>query len=42
MSTFIESLKRLYKVKKIDKSKLDELKNNNKITDLEYQYITAE
>ena len=41
MSTLIESLKRLYISERIDKDKLNEFKENSKITEEEYNYITA-
>lgn len=39
MSQLVESLRRLYLAGKIDKKKIDELLNNNKITLEEYNYI---
>ena len=39
MNQFIESLRRLYKMEKINKEKLDELLSNEKITQQEYYYI---
>lgn len=39
MNQLVESLRRLYLVEKIDKNKVDELLNNNKITLEEYNYI---
>lgn len=39
MNQFIESLRRLYKMEKISKEKLDELLSNGKITRQEYDYI---
>lgn len=39
MNQLVESLRRLYLVGKIDKNKVDELLNNNKITLEEYNYI---
>lgn len=41
MNQFIESLRRLYKMEKIHKEKLDELLSNKKITQQEYDYIVA-
>jgi len=40
MSTFIKSLKRLYKENNITAEQLDTMKENGKITDAEYSYIT--
>lgn len=42
MSTFIESLRRLFLLGKITTEKLQELQKNKKITDEEVAYITAE
>ena len=39
MSTFVESLKRLYSAKRITKKKLNSLLKANKITQEEYNYI---
>ena len=39
MNQFVESLKRLYQNKKIDEKKIEELRKNNKITDIEKKYI---
>ena len=39
MSSFVESLKRLYSQGKIADVKLDELKAKGKLTDEEYSYI---
>ena len=41
MSTFIESLRRLYKIEKINKEKLDAFLASNKITKAEYDYIIS-
>jgi hypothetical protein len=41
MSVFIESLQRLYHMKKITKEKLDSLLATNKITKAEYEYIVS-
>ena len=41
MSQFVESLCRLYKAKKINIAKLDELKSGKKITQKEYEYIIS-
>lgn len=41
MSVFIESLRRLYQMKKINKEKLDVFLASNKITKLEYDYILS-
>ena len=41
MSTFVESLRRLYKAGKIMKKKLDDLLDEGKITQDEYDYIIA-
>ena len=41
MSTFVESLKRLYATGKITEEKLLNLQNAGKITEGEYAYITA-
>lgn len=41
MSTFVESLRRLYKAGKITKKKLDDLLDEGKITQDEYDYIIA-
>ena len=40
MTIFIESLKRLYMMEKVNVEKLETLKGNNKITQEEYDYIT--
>lgn len=42
MSTFVESLKRLYEQGKITTDRLAELQTTGKITADEYEYITAE
>lgn len=42
MSTFVESLKRLYEQNKITTDRLTELQTAEKITAEEYAYITAE
>ena len=42
MSVFIESLKRLYRTEKITLVKLDSLKAEEKISQDEYDYITAQ
>lgn len=39
MSTFIESLRRLYQMEKINKEKLDDFLTSKKITKEEYDYI---
>lgn len=39
MNPFVESLKRLYKNKKIDGDKIAVLLKENKITQEEYEYI---
>lgn len=39
MSTFVESLKRLLKAKKITKKKLKAIFDNGKLTQEEYDYI---
>lgn len=39
MSTFVETLKRLYTGNKIQKNKLDTLLKENKINKQEYDYI---
>lgn len=39
MTVFVESLKRLYKDKKITLEKLESLLNENKISRKEYDYI---
>ncbi len=41
MSQFVESLRRLYNAKKVNKDKLDELLSSNKITQQEYDYIIS-
>lgn len=41
MSQFIESLYRLYKEEKINKSKLDALLSSKKITKQEYDYVIS-
>ena len=41
MSTFVESLCRLYRADKIDVKKLGELLASNKITQQEYDYIVS-
>lgn len=40
MSTFVESLKRLYAAGRITVERLDELPANGKISQEEYDYIT--
>lgn len=40
MSVFVESLKRLYKKGRITVAKLQELLNDGKISQEEYNYIT--
>jgi len=42
MSTLVESLKRLYAQGKVAVSKLDSMKAEGKITQEEYDYITAQ
>lgn len=42
MSAFVESLKRLYKKSRITVAKLNELLASGKITQEEFDYITAE
>ena len=42
MSTFIESLRRLFLLGKITTEKMQEMLDNKKITDEEAAYITAE
>jgi hypothetical protein len=39
MSTFVESLKRLYNTQRIDLARLDELLASGKINQTEYDYI---
>ena len=39
MSTFVESLRRLYQTEKIEKSKLNILLKSNKSTKEEYDYV---
>lgn len=41
MSTFVESLQRLYSMTRIDKEKVDALLASNKITKAEYEYIIS-
>ena len=41
MNQFIESLRRLYIIEKIDDKKLDELLSSKKITKQEYDYIIS-
>ena len=41
MNQFIESLYRLYRINKIDKSHLDKLLANKKINKQEYDYIIS-
>lgn len=41
MRPFVESLARLYIANKINKNKLKELLNTNKITQQEYDYIIS-
>ena len=41
MSAFIESLQRLYQMRKINKEKLAALLVSNKITKAEYDYILS-
>ena len=41
MSQFVESLYRLYKNEKINKTKLDELLTSKKINQQEYDYIIS-
>ena len=41
MSQFVESLCRLYKAEKIEKSKLDILLSSKKINQQEYEYIIS-
>ena len=38
---FVESLYRLYKDKKVDKEKIDELLSKEKINQQEYEYIIS-
>lgn len=40
MRRFVESLKRLYKTGRVTNERLQELLNNNEITQEEYNYIT--
>ena len=40
MNQFVESLKRLYSLGKIDQEKLKSLLKENKLTQEEYNYIT--
>lgn len=42
MSTFVNSLKRLYAKGKVTKEKLEDLVSDGKITEEEYKYITGE
>ena len=39
MRILVESLKRLYESKKIDKDKLQEMKNDGKISEDEFDFI---
>lgn len=41
MSTFVESLQRLYQARRIEREKLDALLASNKITLAEYDYIIS-
>lgn len=41
MSTFVESLKRLYKQGRITLAKLESLKETDKITEAEFDYIVS-
>lgn len=41
MNNFVESLRRLYNAKKVNKDKLDELLSSNKINEQEYEYIIS-
>ena len=41
MSTFVESLKRLYKQGRITLAKLEALKETGKITEAEFDYIVG-
>ena len=41
MSTFVESLHRLYQSDRINKEKLDAFLSSNKITQAEYDYIVS-
>lgn len=41
MTQFVESLRRLYSVDKIDKIKIDKLLSLQKITSQEYEYIVS-
>lgn len=41
MNQFVESLRRLYKMEKINREKLNELLSNEKITQQEYDYIVS-
>lgn len=42
MDIFIETLRRLYLKQNINEDKLKEYKNNNKISQEEYEYIIKE
>ena len=42
MSTFVESLKRLYNQGKVSKEKLDGYLLSDKLTQEEYEYVIAE
>jgi hypothetical protein len=41
MRVFIESLQRLYQMRKINQEKVDDLLASNKITKAEYDYIIS-
>ena len=41
MNQFVESLRRLYEVNKVDSTKIDELLANKKINKQEYDYIIS-
>lgn len=41
MTQFVKSLYRLYKTKRINKDKIDELLSSNKILQQEYDYIIS-